>query len=153
LKKRIVLYSFMTMVLLLSTFAPHRQAEARQGGDTLYKRLGGYDAVVAVVDDFIGRLASDKQISRFLVGLSTDSKKKLRQLVIDQVCSATGGPCLYTGRDMKTSHAGLGISESEWNAAANHLVASLNKFKVPKKEQDELIAIVSTLKADIVEKK
>ena len=67
--------------------------------------------------------------------------------------SATGGPCLYTGRDMKTSHAGLGINESEWNAAANHLVATLNKFKVPKKEQDELIAIVSSLKGDIVEKK
>lgn len=153
MKKRTLLYSFMTIVLLLSTLAPHWQVEARQSGDTLYKRLGGYDAVVAVVDDFIGRLASDKQIGRFLVGLSTDSKKKLRQLVIDQVCSATGGPCLYTGRDMKTSHAGLGISESVWNAAANHLVATLNKFKVPKKEQDELIAIVSSLKGDIVEKK
>ncbi|HEX5735247.1 MAG TPA: group 1 truncated hemoglobin [Blastocatellia bacterium] len=153
MKRRIMLHSLMTIVLLLSTLAPHRQAEAGQSGDTLYKRLGGYDAVVAVVDDFIGRLASDKEISRFLVGLSTDSKKRLRQLVIDQICAATGGPCLYTGRDMKTSHSGLGISESEWDAAAKHLVATLNKFKVPKKEQDELMAIVSTLKGDIVEKK
>ncbi|HJQ68209.1 MAG TPA: group 1 truncated hemoglobin [Blastocatellia bacterium] len=153
MKKRTVLYSFMTIVLLLVSLAPTRQAEAGQDGNTLYKRLGGYDAVVAVVDDFIARLASDKQISRFLVGLSTDSKKRLRQLVIDQFCLATGGPCLYTGRDMKTSHAGLGITESEWDSAAKHLVASLNKFKVPKKEQDELIAIVSSLKGDIVEKK
>lgn len=153
MKKRTVLYSFMTMFLLLSTLAPHRQAEARQGGDSLYKRLGGYDALAAVADDFIGRLASDKQISRFLIGLSMDSKKRLRQLVVDQLCAVTGGPCLYVGRDMKSSHKGLGISESEWDAAANHLVASLNKFKVAKKEQDELIAIVSSLKGDIVEKK
>ena len=153
MKKRTMLYSFMTMVLLLSTLAPHRQAEARQSGDTLYKRLGGYDAIAAVADDFIGRLASDKQISRFLMGLSGDSKKRLRQLVVDQLCAVTGGPCLYVGRDMKSSHRGLGIGETEWDAAAKHLVASLNKFKVAKREQDELIAIVSTLKDDIVEKR
>ena len=153
MKKRILLHSIMTMVLLLVALAPHRQAEARQGGDTLYKRLGGYDAIAAVADDFIGRLASDKQISRFLTGLSGDSKKRLRQLLVDQLCSVTGGPCLYIGRDMKSSHQGLGITEGEWDAAANHLVASLNKFKVPKKEQDELMAIVATLKDQIVEKK
>src|SRR5688500_690259 len=143
----------MTILLLLSLLAPHQRASARQSGDTLYKRLGGYDAIAAVADDFIGRLASDKQLSRFLTGLSADSQKRLRQLIVDQFCSVTGGPCLYVGRDMKTSHKGLGISESEWDTAAKHLVATLNKFKVPKKELDELIAIVSTLKDDIVEKK
>lgn len=153
MKKRTLLYSLMTIALLLLTLDPHRQAEARQSGDTLYKRLGGYDAIAAVADDFIGRLASDKQLSRFLTGLSVDSKKRLRQLIVDQFCSVTGGPCLYIGRDMKSSHVGLGITEAEWDAAANHLVATLNKFKVPKKEQDELIAIVSTLKNDIVEKR
>jgi hemoglobin len=153
LKKRALLYSFMVMVLLLTSLAPHKQAAARQSGDTLYKRLGGYDAVAAVADDFIGRLATDKQLGRFLTGLSMDSKKRLRQLIVDQFCAVTGGPCLYIGRDMKTSHAGLGISESDWDVAAKHLVAALTKFKVPKKEQDELVAAVSTLKADIVEKK
>ena len=153
MKKRALLYSFMVMVLLVTTLAPHQQAAARQSGDTLYKRLGGYDAVAAVADDFIGRLATDKQLGRFLTGLSEDSKKRLRQLIVDQFCAVTGGPCLYVGRDMKTSHKGLGISESDWDAAAKHLVASLNKFKVPKKEQDELIAAVTSLKPDIVEKK
>ncbi len=153
MKNRALLYSFMVMVLLASSLAPHQQASARQSGDTLYKRLGGYDAVAAVADDFIGRLATDKQLGKFLTGLSEDSKKRLRQLIVDQFCAVTGGPCLYVGRDMKTSHKGLGISESDWDVAAKHLVATLNKFKVGKKEQDELIAAVTSLKADIVEKK
>ena len=120
--------------------------------ESLYKRLGGYDAIAAVTDDFIGRLATDKSLSRFFIGQSDDSKKKIRQHVIDMVCMATGGPCIYQGRDMKTSHKGLGISEADWTVAVNHFVATLNKFNVPKKEQDELIAIVASTKKDIVEK-
>ena len=119
---------------------------------TLYKRLGGYDAIAAVTDDFIGRLAADKQLSRFLVGLSTDSQKKLRQHVVDQLCEATGGPCLYTGRAMKAVHTGLGITEADWQATVRHLVSTLDKFKVPEKEKTEVLAIASSLKGDIVEK-
>lgn len=104
-------------------------------------------------DDFIGRLAADKQLNRFLVGLSADSQKRLRQNVVDQLCQATGGPCLYIGRPMKTAHAGLGITESDWQLTVNHLVASLDKFKVPEKEKNEFLALASSLKADIVEKK
>lgn len=119
---------------------------------SLYERLGGYDAIAAVVDDFVGRLIQDPQFSRFFVGLSTDSKKRVRQHIVDQFCAAAGGPCIYTGREMKTSHRGLGITEADWNAAAKHLVATLDKFKVPKKEKDDLLAFVSGLKKDIVEK-
>ncbi len=119
---------------------------------SLYQRLGGYDAIAAVVDDFIMRVASDQQFARFFAGLSTDSKKRLRQLIVEQFCEATGGPCYYTGRAMKDSHAGLGITEKEWEAGANHLIAALDKFKVPQKEKDEVIAFVSTLKKEIVEK-
>lgn len=119
----------------------------------LYQRLGGYDAIAAVTDDFIGRLATDKTLSRFFVGHSEDSLKRIRQHVIDQLCAATGGPCVYTGRDMKTSHKGMGISEAEWNAAAAHLTATLDKFKVPEMEKNEVLTAVSSLKKDIVEKK
>ena len=129
------------------------QTQASGTSSTLYKRLGGYDAIAAVTDDFIGRLAADKQLARFLVGLGADSQKKLRQHVVDQLCEATGGPCIYTGRSMKTSHAGLGITESDWQSTVNHLVATLDKFKVPEKEKGELLAIASSLKPDIVEKK
>lgn len=145
----------LVMLLLLGGCATNTAAQAPASGSTstLYKRLGGYDAIAAVSDDFIGRLAADKQLARFLVGLSADSQKKLRQHVVDQLCEATGGPCIYTGRTMKVSHTGLGITESDWQATVKHLVATLDKFKVPEKEKNELLTIASSLKADIVEKK
>jgi len=119
---------------------------------SLYDRLGGYNALALVVDDFIVRLVTDKQFEKFFVGHSTDSKKQIRQHILDQFCTATGGPCVYTGRDMKMSHSGLGITNAEWDAAAKHLVASLDKYKVPEKEKSEVLAFVTTLKKDIVEK-
>jgi hemoglobin len=131
-----------------ATASPARAQDKTE--KSLYERLGGYDAVAAVCDEFIKRLASDKQLSRFLVGLSDDSKKRLRQHLVNQFCAATGGPCIYTGRDMKTVHTGLGITESEWETGAKHLVDTLDKFKVPKKEKDEVVAFVSGLKKDIV---
>ena len=121
-----------------------------QQQSTLYHRLGGYDALAAVTDDFIARLAGDGQLKHFFGGLSADSQKKLRQHVVDFLCNATGGPCLYTGRDMKSAHTGLGITEADWNASVTHLVATLDKFKVPEKEKGEVLAAVSSLKGDIV---
>jgi len=120
---------------------------------SLYQRLGGYDAIAAVTDDFITRLATDKQLGRFFIGASDNSKKRIRQLVVDQLCAATGGPCVYLGRDMKTAHAGLGITEDDWNIAVKHLLDTLTKFKVGKREQEELATALTQLKADIVEKK
>ena len=120
---------------------------------SLYQRLGGYDAIAAVIDEFIKRMDGDPKMKRFLVGLSQDSAGRLRQHIVDQVCAAAGGPCVYTGRDMKTSHKGMGISEDDWNAAAGHLVASLDKFNVPEAETKDLLAIVASVKGDIVEKK
>ena len=119
---------------------------------SLYERIGGYNALAAVVDEFIGRLVTDVRFSRFFEGHSDDSKKRIRQHILDQFCAATGGPCIYTGRDMKTAHKGLGITGGDWDAAAKHLVASLDKFKVPEKEKNEVLAFVTSLKKDIVEK-
>lgn len=119
---------------------------------SLYQRVGGYDALAAVVDDFIVRLVTDKQFEKFFAGASNDSKKRIRQHILDQFCAATGGPCVYMGRDMKTTHGGLGITNAEWDAAAKHLSASLDKFKVPEKEKGEILAFVTSLKKDIVEK-
>jgi hemoglobin len=94
-----------------------------------------------------------RQLARFFGGVSADSQKKLRQHVVDQLCEATGGPCIYTGRTMKASLTGLGISESDWQLAVQQLIATLDKFKVPEKEKNELLTIASSLKQDIVEKK
>src|SRR4030095_9926328 len=120
--------------------------------NSLYKRLGGYDAIAAVTDSFIGKMAGDPTLKGFVAGHSTDSLGRIRQLVVDQLCAATGGPCVYIGRDMKTVHKGLGITEEDWNIAVKHLVNTLTKFKVPEKEQKEFLALATTLKADIVEK-
>ena len=124
---------------------------AQTSTPSLYKRLGGYDALAAVTDDFIGRLATDKQLSRFFVGHSEDSLHRIRQLIVDQLCAATGGPCYYVGRDMKTAHKGMGITESDWNITVNHLIATLDKFKVPEKEKNEVLGAISSFKKDIVE--
>ena len=120
---------------------------------TLYKRLGGYDAIAAVTDDFLGKLLADPRFTKFFVGTSNDSKARIRQHAVDQLCNATGGPCLYIGRSMKSAHGGLGITEEEWNATVQLLIASLDKFKVPEAEKSELLAIAGSLKGDIVEKK
>jgi len=146
-KKSITLLSLVT-ALLFSAIGSTRA----QNGDSLYKRLGGYDALAAVTDDFITRLATDKTLGRFFVGASDNSKAKIRQLVLDQLCAATGGPCVYIGRDMKTAHKGLGITEEDWNISVKHLMATLAKFKVKEREQKEVVGALSTLKADIVEK-
>ena len=118
--------------------------------DSLYKRLGGYDALAAVTDDFIGRLATDPKEGRFFVGLSTDSKVRVRQHVVDFLCVATGGPCKYTGRDMETAHTGLNITEEDWTISVKALTDTLNKFKVPAREQGEVINAIAGLKSKIV---
>ena len=141
-------------VTLCGTFSPESpaQAQSSSAAPSLYKRLGGYDAIAAVTDDFLGRLAADKQMSRFFVGVSADSLRKLRQHVVDQLCEVSGGPCYYFGRSMKTVHAGLGITESDWQITVKHLTATMDKFKVPDKERNEIRTLFASLKSDIVEK-
>ena len=118
---------------------------------SLYKRLGGYDALAAVTDDFIGRLATDPQLAKFFAGHSTDSLHHIRQLVLDQLCAATGGPCFYIGRSMKQTHAGLHITEADWDVTVKHLNETLAKFQVPAAEQQEVLTTIGSLKPDIVE--
>ena len=158
--KRITLAFCLLAAVALSVGAQTQMNASIAGGGnagaqekkSLYTRLGGYDAIAAVTDDFVGRLVGDKSLSRFFVGHSEDSLKKIRMHVINQLCEAAGGPCNYTGRDMKAAHKGLGITGAEWDASAKHLVDTLNKFKVGKAEQDELLAVVTSLKKDIVDK-
>jgi hemoglobin len=119
---------------------------------SLYQRLGGYDAVAAVSDEFIARLASDEQEKRFFIGFSDDSKARIRQHVVDFICKATGGPCYYAGRDMKTAHAGSGISKADWERTLKIFGEVLDKFKVPEQERKDIAAAIGPLEKDIVEK-
>jgi hemoglobin len=127
--------------------APHVAA-----APTLYQRLGGYDALAAVTDAFVGRLVQDPELGRFFGGHGAHSLARIRQLVIEQLCAATGGPCLYTGRDMRTTHAGMGITEAQWDRSVGHFVATLDQFAVPEAERAEVLAIVGPLKDDIVDR-
>ena len=138
--------------MVIASAVPMWAAPPQAGGQdqSLYKRLGGYDALAAVTDDFLGRLATDPQTKRFFTGFSTDSQKRIRNHVIDFLCNATGGPCAYTGRDMKTAHTGLHITEDDWQNSVKALTATLDKFKVPDKEKSEVLSAISSLKGDIV---
>jgi hemoglobin len=118
---------------------------------TLYQRLGGYDAICAVANDLLPRLQADPQLARFWQHRGEDGLRREKQLLIDFLCSSAGGPLYYTGRDMKTSHKGMKISESDWSAFLGHVTATLESFKVPQAERDQVIAFVQSTKADIVE--
>ncbi len=118
---------------------------------TLYERLGGYDAIAAVVSDLLPRLRQDPQLAHFWQYRSEDNLKRSKQLLIDFLCSSAGGPLYYTGRDMKTSHKGMNISDANWSAFLGHLNATLEVFAVPQAERDELVTFVQSTKSDMVE--
>jgi hemoglobin len=114
---------------------------------TLYERLGGYDAIQAVVDQTITNVAADHRINKFFAHADIPH---LRRALADQICVATGGWCVYSGKDMKTAHAGMHIHSRHFNALVQDLGIALNKFKVPAQEQHELVAILAPIKGDIV---
>jgi hemoglobin len=116
---------------------------------SLYQRLGGYKAIVAVVDDFVGNVAADRRINRFF---ASSNIPRLKQNLVDQICAAAGGNCIYTGRDMKSAHAGMGVRSRDFNALVGDLTKTLRKFKVPAKEQGQLLAVLGPMKKDIVER-
>jgi len=116
--------------------------------DTLYERLGGRDAIVAVVDDFVARCAADDRINGKFA--RTDIGR-LKSMLVDQVCEASGGPCRYQGRDMRKTHDGMAVTAGEFDALVEDLVATLNQFSVPKAAQDELLGLLGPMRADIVE--
>ena len=119
---------------------------------TLYERLGGYDAIAAIVTDYISKIRADQQFAHYSRGRGTDKKMRDLQLNIDYMCKVTGGCNYYMGRDMKTTHAGLGINEAEWKANMKYMAQSLDKHKVPTKEKEEVLALVEKMKPEIVEK-
>ena len=136
--------------LLLSACATHTETAAPETTDTsLYARLGGQTAIAAVVDEFIANVAADTRINRFFA--NTDIPR-LKVLLVEQICAGTGGPCQYTGKDMKTAHEGLGITGADFNALVEDLVKALDKFNVPEQEKQELLAILGPMQTDIVER-
>jgi hemoglobin len=117
-------------------------------GSSLYERLGRKDAIVAVVDDFVARCAGDARING---KFARTDVPRLKTMLVDQVCEASGGPCTYSGRAMRETHDGMGVTAGEFDALVEDLVATLNRFGVAQAEQDELLGLLSPMRGDIVE--
>jgi len=122
---------------------------------SLYDRLGGKKAITAVVDEFVGRVAADNRINHFFAATASNPARlaSFKMKLVDQICEASGGPCKYTGKDMKTAHQGMGISTGDFNALVEDLVGALDKFKVGKAEKDQLLGVLGPMQSAIVEKR
>jgi hemoglobin len=141
----------LRLIVVLLAMTPLTGGSLAQ--DTLYQRLGGYDAIAALADDFVDRLLRDPTFERFFAGFSKDSKAHIRQLIVDFVCEKTGGPCVYTGRDMKTAHQGIGITKEEWDKALVLFGQSMTALRIPGQEAQDLATLIVPLEADIVEQR
>jgi hemoglobin len=118
---------------------------------SLYERLGGYDAISAVVDVFLTKVWEDPVVGRFFVGMGTDTRNQLRQKNKNLMCANTGGPCKTINRPLEIAHFGLGITDKEFDIVAGHLTTTLKEFKVPEKELEELMNKVGGLRDYVVE--
>lgn len=118
---------------------------------SLFGRIGGYDTVVAVVDNLLPRLVGDERLGRFWAHRGTDGVARERQLLIDYLCVSAGGNMYYTGRDMATTHAGMAIGEEDWSNFRGHVAATFDHFAVGEPELGELLGFIDSLKSDIVE--
>jgi hemoglobin len=118
---------------------------------SLYVRLGGYDRIAAIIDDLFTHMRTDPRLGRFATGRSTDSRKRGQQLTLDLICSLSGGPCYYFGRDMRTSHAGLGITGAEWDATVELTSKALQNQGIGGREQAEFLSLFERYRSEIVE--
>jgi hemoglobin len=118
---------------------------------SLYDRLGGYDALAAATNDLMARLFADPQLGVYWKGKGHDGKQRDIQLIVTYMVAAAGGPAHYGGRDMRLTHAGLGITEGEWRAFMGHAAATLERFAVPEREAQEVLDFFDSRKGDVVE--
>ncbi len=137
------------MLAVVVSFAGCSTPSQPMQDQSLYQRLGGKEAITAVVDDFVGNVAADARINKRFANANIP---RLKMLLVEQICAASGGPCTYTGRDMTTAHAGMNIQSAEFDALVEDLVKSLDKFKVPAKEKGELLGALGGMKPAIVGK-
>jgi hemoglobin len=121
---------------------------------SLYERLGGKKAITAVVDQFVTNVAGDARINHYFAPDVADPARlaTFKTNLVNQICQGSGGPCKYTGKDMKTAHAGMNITDADFNALVADLTAALDKFKVGDKEKNDLLAVLGPMKPDIVTK-
>ena len=142
-----------SLMVLMPILAAGVLAQDATKPKSLYHRLGGYDMIAMIVDDFGPKLGKDPKIAPLVAGLSAEHRMRNRQLIVDQICQLTGGPCIYIGRPMAASHQGLGITEDHFKQAGVLMLETLDKFKIGEPERSELMGVIGSLAPDIVEKK
>lgn len=118
---------------------------------SLYDRLGGYDAISAVVNNLLPRLMNDEQLGRFWSHRGDDGIQREKQLLIDFLCLNAGGPMYYTGRNMVVSHKGMRISEDDWSRFIGHVHATLDHFELADAEKGDVVAFIESTRSEIVE--
>lgn len=138
---------FALVVAGCTSMGDSMMASPAMGKKSLYDRLGQKPAIAAVVDDFVANVAGDSRINARFQGANIP---RLKTMLVDQICQASGGPCTYTGRTMLAAHQGMGIKDAEFSALVEDLVRSLDKFKVPPQEKSELLGALGSMKGDIV---
>jgi hemoglobin len=131
---------------------PEQDAETEVvAGATLYQRVGGYDAIAEMVDDFFERMGEDESLQRFFIGQSESSMRRIRQHTVDFLCERTGGPCFFTGRDMAAVHEGTGITEADWERATELMAETMDANGLMGELRDEVGRFIASLEDDIVE--
>ena len=145
-RQSVVSMAILSLVLMVGTGCAAHQPQ----GKSLYDRLGGKGAITAVVGTFVGKVGGDQRINGYF---AITDLVKLKMHLVNQICEASGGPCTYTGRTMKQTHAGMGVHDAAFGALVEDLVAALDHHKVGKAEKDELLGVLGPMKSDIVEKK
>ncbi|MFN0099506.1 MAG: group I truncated hemoglobin [Gemmatimonadaceae bacterium] len=149
--RRLILPALLALTLGASAV----DAQAMMKEKSLYDRLGGKPAITAVVDEFVARVAADKRINHFFAATAADPKRLagFKMKLVDQICEASGGPCKYMGKDMKSAHAGMNVSGADFTALVEDLVGALDKYKVAEADKQVLLGVLGPMQGDIVTKK
>jgi hemoglobin len=146
--------SFLFCLILLATTVLRPASLSGQTGGmpspTLYEQLGGYDVLARFVDTAFPRVASHPDLSRLFRGHSLDSQRRQRQLIVDALCSASGGPCIYTGRDLRSVHEGLDISASDWTSFMGVISATAREFMFPEEVEQRFLAMFEDFQEVVV---
>ncbi len=143
--------SILTVIFSVLISLTCMSIQAEPTTDSLYKRLGGYAAISAVVDDLVERLANNRQLGRFYAHRGADGVAREKQLTKDFITANTGGPLKYMGRNMKQAHAGMRMSKSDWKIFMALLNETLEKFNIPSQEKKEVVILILSLRDVIVE--
>jgi hemoglobin len=148
---RLRVVSMLLVVALAVPALAHASGTTTTKEKSLYSRLGGKKGITAVVNDFVTRLNTDTRVNSFFAATTSDPARlsKFKTHFVEQLCQASGGPCKYTGKDMKTAHQGMKITTENFNAVVEDLTGALDKCKVGENEKNQLLGVLGPMKPDI----